>query len=107
MTNPQRGEVQLNAGKNAYTLVFNTNAICALENALDAGIGEIMPRMGRLSVMRAMLWAGLLEHHKIATPEEVGAIVDEAGAPAAIEAINRGLMLAFPKPDQGSKRKNV
>ena len=106
MANPIRGEVQLKAGESTYTLLLNTNAVCALEGKLDMGIADIMAKMGRMSVLRALLWASLLERHTIAKPEDVGPIMDEAGADAVVEAINRAATLAFSKSDAATARKN-
>lgn len=106
MSNPHRGEVALPAGDATYTLVYTTNAVCALEEDLGQSLAEIVNGMGRLKVMRAVLWAGLLERHQLGKPEDAGPIMDAAGVPAVVEAVNRAISSAFPPPDAGAKRKN-
>jgi hypothetical protein len=106
MSNPHRGEVALVAGGATYTLVYNTNAVCALEEQLGQSLAEIVTGMGRLKVMRAVLWAGLLERHEFGRPEDVGPIMDAAGVPAVVEAVNTAIAAAFPPPEAGAKRKN-
>jgi hypothetical protein len=98
MANPHRGEVELKAGDQTYTLVFTINAVCELEGALNKGINEIVADMARVSTIRAVLWAGLQELHPMDL-KAAGAIMHEAGAAATAEAVNRAMSLAFPPKD--------
>lgn len=104
MPNPHRGEVSLKAGEKTYTLAFTINSVCELENHLDKSLSDIVAGMGRVSVVRAVLWAGLRHHHGVSI-EEAGDIMHEAGAAATSEAINEAMMLAFPQP-AGAAGKN-
>ena len=63
MANPEKGEVAFQVADAEYTLKFSTNAICELEERLNKGLNEIVANMARVSVVRAMLWAGLRAHH--------------------------------------------
>jgi hypothetical protein len=102
MANPHRGEVELKAGEKTFTLAFTINSVCELETALDKPLMDIVSDMGRLTTIRAVLWAGLRHHHKM-TLEAAGDVMQEAGAPATAEAINVALSRAFPQPEPGSK----
>lgn len=106
MSNAHRGEVALVAGDQTYTLVYTTNAVCALEEQLGQSLAEIVTGMGRLKVMRAVLWAGLLERHQLGRPEDAGPIMDAAGVPAVVDAVNKAITTAFPPPPAGAARKN-
>lgn len=98
MANPHRGEVALTAGGKVYTLTFDINAVCELEEALGKGVSEIVSDMSRVSTVRAVLWAGLRHHHKV-TLEEAGDIMHTAGAAATAQAINKAMGLAFAQPE--------
>lgn len=104
MANPLRGEVELKADDTSYTLAFTINSVCELEDKLDRPLTDIVADMGRISVVRAVLWAGLLHHHKM-TVEEAGDVMHQAGAAATAQAINASLSQAFPQPS-GTARKN-
>jgi hypothetical protein len=105
MANPNRGEVELKAGDKTYTLAFTINSVCELETMLDKSVGEVVADMGRVSVVRAVLWAGLRHHHKVDL-EQAGQIMHEAGAAVTAQAINQALAMAFPQPEAGAKAKN-
>ncbi len=105
MANPLRGEVEMKAGDKSYTLAFTINSVCELEAKLDKPLTDIVAGMGRISVVRAVLWAGLLHHHKM-TLEEAGDVMHQAGAGVAAQAINAALSQAFPQPEAGATRKN-
>jgi hypothetical protein len=105
MSNPHRGEVALVAGDQTYTLAYTINSVCELEEELGQSLAEIVAGMGRLKVIRAVLWAGLLRHHKMSI-DEAGDVMDAAGVPATVEAVNKAIASAFPPPEAGAKRKN-
>ena len=106
MSNPHRGEVALVVGDQTYKLAYTINSVCELEEQLGQSLEQIVSGMGRLKVMRAVLWAGLLEHHKFDDPKAVGPIMDAAGVPAVVDAVNKAIAAAFPPPEAGAARKN-
>lgn len=95
MSNPHRGEVELKAGDQTYTLVLDINAICELEELLGKSVAEIGRDMGRIVYMRAVLWAGLKARHPV-TLEEAGKILQQAGVPTAAVKMREAMALAFP-----------
>ena len=99
MANPHRGEVAFKAGDADFTLVYSTNAICELEDALNRGLNAIVADIEKLSTVRALLWAGLRTRHPDTTMAGAGEIIDKTGVAAATEAIGRALNAAFPKPE--------
>ena len=100
MANRHRGEVALGD----HTLVFSTNALCDLEGELSPlgidldGLDEALKARGsrKLTVLRALIWAGLQERHEGLTRKDAGRIMDEVGHRAAGAAVTRALTEAFP-----------
>lgn len=104
MANPQRGELALQVGEKSYTLRFSANALCALEDALDVSVvefGDMLtdPKRVRLKTVRAVMWAGLQDHHPAITLKEAGDIIQELTMAKAMAAIGSAFELAFPTPD--------
>lgn len=99
MANPHRGEVAFKAGEANYILVYSTNAICELEEALGKGLNAIVADMERLSTVRAILWAGLRSRQPDITMAGAGEIIDLCGVAAATEVIGRALNAAFQRTE--------
>lgn len=97
MANPHRGEVALICGATTYRLTFTIDALCQLEDRLDLSIVQISERMQqgtpRLSLMRALLWAGLQTHHAPINEVQAGELIGQIGMVnlmgAVLEAMNR------------------
>lgn len=104
MANPHRGEVALVAGDQTYTLVYTTNSLCELEESLGQSIEQIVNNMNHFKVRRAVVWAGLMKHHKMSITE-AGDVMDAAGVPATVEAVEKAITAAFPPPPE-AKAKN-
>lgn len=105
MSNRMRGESTLVVSGQTYTLVFNNNAMCALEGLLNESWTDFMERMKDKKVwlrdIRALLWAELRARHGSVTLEQAGDILSEDGDEATtrcMEAFSR----AFPTPDAGN-----
>jgi hypothetical protein len=108
MANKHRGEIGFEAGDKSYTFRFSTNAICEVESVLDRSIisisqdmvnAEKNPEVLRFSTVRAILWAGLREHHPKLTLTEAGDVMTEMGGLSkAVELIADGFSLSFPEP---------
>ena len=112
MTNPIRGDIDLQAGDEHFTLRMSVNAIIELETLLDMGVNQVARLLGntkdfRLGTLRAVLWAALREHHKGVTLEEAGAIIAKAGANVVLDAVSQALASTFPerKADTANPRK--
>jgi hypothetical protein len=93
MANPHRGEVELKAGDKSYTLVYNINVLCEIEEA-NPGVNT-MTDFAKLSNIRYLLLAGLTTHHPEIKKTDAGNIIQEAGFQvvkiAVAEALERGL----------------
>lgn len=110
MANPHRGQVPLVAGAATYALSMSINAMCALEAKLGRPMGAVMtdilamhgdPARMSLTLLRAVLWAALQDHHAV---DEAGAgdILGEAGLPAALGGVTQAFTLAFPAKKAGA-----
>ena len=103
MANPVRGEVGFEADGTPYTLMFSTNALCALEDALGMSVTDIGAQMSgsvRLKTLRSLFWAGLQDHHAGVSEAEAGRIIDQVGAAEAGELIGRAFAAAFPQAEE-------
>lgn len=107
MANPHRGQVTLQAGDTAYTLSFSVNALCVLEEELDMPVAKVATAMNdpetvRLSLIRAVVWGALQDHHPEIDLAAAGSIASEAGIAATMEAVGRAFHLAFPEAGEGA-----
>jgi len=101
MANKHRGEYAFEASGKTYTVCFSSNALANAEDALGVGIAEIGEALGdigklRIKTVRGLLWAGLTDHHKALTVEDVGLLIDEITLGKAVEIIGEGFTRAFP-----------
>lgn len=105
--NPHKGEVTLEAGGQTYTLRLAANALVIAEELLDKGVAEIADMLSdadgfRLGTARALLFAGLREHHPKMTIEDAGEIIGETGIPAVVTKLAESMQAAFARPEEGA-----
>ena len=103
MANPHRGEVELKAGDQTYTLVYTVNALCEAEEATGT---NILGDFTKLSTLRLILWAGLQTKHSGMSRKDAGNIIGAAGVDVVQKAVTDALALAFPKREKGDKPEN-
>lgn len=101
MANRERGEVELKAGDETFTLRLSINALAEIENLLDVGVNDIIammmkPQNFRINTWRAVLWGALRENHK-GSLEDAGEIMLRAGVQPTVEVLSEALRLAFPE----------
>jgi len=102
MHNPVKGEVGFMVDDERYVLVFSINALCALEDALDMSVSDIGARMTagmRMSFLRTVFWAGLIDRRPDLTEREAGDILTAVGAAEAGSLIAQAFTAAFPKAE--------
>ncbi len=101
--NPLKGEVSRVIDGETFTLVFSIDALCAVEERFDKGIAQlavIIARTQRLSVVRALLHAGLAAHHPTLTEVAAGELIRELKIEPACAWIADGLKAAFGPGDK-------
>ncbi|MGF7161287.1 hypothetical protein FHS85_002922 [Rhodoligotrophos appendicifer] len=101
MANPVRGEVGFDVEGREYTLRFSTNALCELEAETGLNANKIVGQMQdpdgvSLRLLRAIIWAGLIDHHQGIKVADAGVIVDRIGIAKAGELIGKAFTAAFP-----------
>jgi hypothetical protein len=99
LDNPLRGEQRIEVGGRELVLYYDIDVLCRLETHLDLGIEEIAGQLNagaRLSLLRAIFWAGLWTRQPDLTEVEAGELFREL-APGAIKTlVVAGLNNVFP-----------
>jgi Phage tail tube protein, GTA-gp10 len=100
MANPVKGEVSFECEGKKYTLVLGTFALAALERRLQMSWPQIIKRLtdgqAGSSEVLAMVYCGLLRHHRQITEEQVADLIDELGQARSAEILAEALKLMFP-----------
>lgn len=109
MANKERGEVELKAGDDTFTLRLSVNALAEIENLLDVGVNDLIamlrkPKDFRLATWRVLLWGALREFHKVSL-DEAGEIMGRAGINEAVQVLSEAMTAAFPEAT-GDDEKN-
>lgn len=107
MANKYRGEALLKTEDQEFTLVFDCNAMCALEGLMSLSFVEFARKTANGTLgftgARALVWAGMLTKHKSTTLEKCGEIINEVGIKAAVEICWSALKHVFPaEPEPGN-----
>src|SRR5690349_6880771 len=103
MSNPHKGEVELEAGGETYTLRFSIDDICAVEEKTGKGFVALASAMSdpeRMTVsgIRALLWGALRSSHPKVTLLDAGVLITKAGGVVAIvPKLAEALERAFPQ----------
>lgn len=100
MANPVKGEASFEADGKTYTLVFDFNAICVLEEAFDADINSIGELIGtKATSVRKVFQVGLCRHHPDITELEAGDLISVISPAEAGALIKKAFALSFPAPE--------
>lgn len=103
MINPHKGEVSFEADGQRFVLQYSIDAVCTLEGETGKGFVALVEELEQnpsLTLMRQMLWAGLLERHPDITLKEAGELIPAAGGlVGAMVLFNKAFQVAFPAPD--------
>jgi hypothetical protein len=104
IANP-KGEVRFEAGGATYTIVYTNAVLADLETELDAGIFQILQKLGDASTLRiafvaTVLRAGLRKHH----PDADAMVLIDAfgGIMPALVTIATALKAALGIPDDNA-----
>ena len=102
MANSIKGEVAFKADGTDYTLVFDFNAIVAIEEDLDVKMDDLGEVMGaKASAFRKVFQIGLRRHHDVSV-EEAGDIITAVGAGDAGQLVAKAFKAAFPDTEVGN-----
>lgn len=109
MANAERGEVSFEASGKTWTMKIGTNAMCEIEAASGKGIPEIGALLGNektasITLMRAVFWGALQDHHDGTSIKECSALMDQLGADRVGQLIGEAFTAANPKKKEGAAR---
>ncbi|WIA57829.1 hypothetical protein N6H05_08545 [Sphingobium sp. WTD-1] len=99
MNNPLRGEASFKAGASTFTLVFDVNAFCELEDETGFGVAELIEQIQdrpSFRLLRSIFCAGLQTHHPKTSLAEAGEIMSDAGLEGIKNALRSALQAAMP-----------
>jgi len=109
MANSKKAEVELEIDGETFTMVFDMAAIARFEDQTNLSIFAVLEQFAdeegrdppKLSVMGAILEAGLHRHH----PEiDRDAAMEMVVSPAGQEAMAKAFELAMPPADEGNAK---
>jgi len=102
--NPLRGEASFDVGGRAYRLKFDWNAAAEFEEAAGRPLSDALLDVAREKLsaraLRAMLWAGLQEHHGDVTLKDAGRLIDAMGRREAQRVMGVALRYFFPELEE-------
>lgn len=94
--------VTFEADGRAWTLRFDVNALCDLEDHTGIGVNNIGSELAagniKLGFVRACYWAGLRRSKPNITTAEAGELIGELGIERAGELLTAAMNAAFPTP---------
>lgn len=102
MANPLRGESSFKAGEADFTLVFDINTFCALEDETGLGVSDLIDKVQAkpsFKLLRSIFCAGLQARHPRTTISEAGEIMSDAGLETLQKALSTALQAAMPAAD--------
>lgn len=103
MANPVKGEVDFELDGRTFTLSYSIDSLCVLEDLLDLSVTEIGRQMAtapRLGFLRAVLWAGLRDHHPGLEVVQVGEMITQIGFEKLGQLIAVAYFKSFPTAEK-------
>lgn len=97
MANAIKGEVGFSAAGQTWTLVYDFNALCTIENELAVDVASVGDRLASPSMIRSVFRIGLEARHGAISDVEAGNLIHDMGPDAAAEVIAKAFKAAFPE----------
>jgi hypothetical protein len=91
-------------GESQWRLRFGMKALCSVEAEKGKPLPEVLTEMKEgmsFKTLHLLVWAGLLEHHKL-DQDAVYSVIDDCGLEACGLAVGKALESALPKPKSGA-----
>lgn len=105
MANPIKGEVSFQASGEEFTLVFDFNALCTIEDEFDVEASRLDEVIGgRASAIRKIFRIGLSRHHPGMSDEKAGELIQAVGPTKAADMVTQAFARAFPEAAKGNAR---
>ena len=106
MSNPYRGEANFEVEGQAYRVRFSWNSAAEYEEAAGKPLSDALLDIAREKLsarsLRAMIWAGLQEHHADVTLKDAGRLIDSMGRAEAQRVMAVALRYYFPELEEGA-----
>jgi len=107
MPNPLRGETTLTVEEKTYRVRFSWNAAAEYEvpagRPLSVGVQEILDGKVSARSLRAMLWAGLQEHHPDVSLKDAGKMLGAIGVKKGLDVMLEAVQYFYPAPDKAEQ----
>jgi len=105
MANAQRGETALEFDGKTYVFNFSVNAICELEEFLDANVNTIALQISnfstcRMKTVRALVWGALRDNHEEMDIIDAGKLISDAGVFEVMQRVGIAFSRAFPAVEE-------
>lgn len=97
MANGIKGEVGFKVAGSDWTLVYDFNALCTIEQELDVDVADVGTKLSSPSMIRSVFRIGLEAKHGGMSDLEAGRLIHDLGAQASAEVIGRAFQAAFPE----------
>ena len=104
MANPFRGESTFEVDGRAHRVRFSWNSAAIYEEAAGKPLSDALLDIAREKLsarsLRAMIWAGLQEHHPDVTLSDAGRLIDAMGRVEAQRVMAVALRYYFPELEE-------
>lgn len=90
-----KGEVPFQADGKDYTFLLDLNALCEAE-AHVSGLMDGAADLSSVRSIRAVFWAGLIQHHPGLTLHDAGRVMQDLGLKEAAALVVDGMKASFP-----------
>jgi hypothetical protein len=120
MANPHKGEFNLEVGNVVYTLLFDWDAICAIEHETGKPIGRLATDLTKIetwsaSDARTCVYHGLRHNHPAINKQQAGEMIRQIGGLTKLAPLlNVAIGTAFPdvleetaNPQTPSQRESI
>ena len=108
MSNQFRGEASFDVEGKAFRVRFSWNAAAEYEDAAGKPLSDALFDIAREKLsarsLRAMLWAGLQEHHADVTVKDAGRLIDKMGRKEAQRVMGVALRYFFPELETAQEK---
>ena len=108
MSNQFRGEASFEVEGKAFRVRFSWNAAAEYEEAAGKHLSDALFDIAREKLsarsLRAMLWAGLQEHHADVTVKDAGRLIDKMGRKEAQRVMGVALRYFFPELETAQEK---
>lgn len=107
MPNPLRGEAVLKAGDKEFTLLYDVNTFCSLEDETGLGVNDLVKQIQgspSFTLLRAIFAAGLQAKHPGTSATDAGVIMSDAGIEEMTKALHTAFQRAMPAAKKGGER---